>query len=159
MGTIEPSVLSTAVIRDLLRDGIRTGIDDPASAKRPTASQFVTTSYPDRSVYYPLIVVGEVSDRSYRPDIRAEVWKHTYAAQIMIHAKSMTQLYQLRDGVRAWIENNIRTLEQAGYMDASVSSSSSATWDAAATVYRWRLVVTGTVWTAPESEEEEEESE
>lgn len=154
MGTIAPAVLSTAVIRDLLRDGIRTGIDDPVSAKRPTGSRFVSTAYPDRSVYYPLIVVGEVSDRSYRPDIRAEVWKHTYAAQITIHAKSMTQLYQLRDEIRAWIEGNIRTLEQAGYMDASVSSSTSATWDPSASVYQWRLVVTGTVWTAPEPEPE-----
>ena len=154
--TVPNDSLSTAIIRDLFRDGIRaaTGVSitDPEAARRPPRSPLVVSELPDRDRHYPHIIVGESADVSGRIDIRGGSWRHRYSTLIEIHAKSSTQMYRLRDQVRGWIENNVATLTAAGFVDAEIVSSSSMTWDGAAEVRSWRIVVQGLVYTAPSEE-------
>lgn len=153
--TVPNDSLSTAIIRDLWRDSLRAAvaagtITDPFAAKRPTGSPLVVTSLPDRSRYYPHIVVGEASDTSSRPDLRGDVWRHQYSVSLEVCAESNTHMYALRDALRGWIETNAATLNAAGFVDAEIVSSTSMNWDSTADVKKWRIVVRGFVYTAPE---------
>ncbi len=144
--------LSTAIIRDLFRDGLRAAlaagdISDPSSARRNGAAPMVLTEFPDRGLLYPHIVVGEGSDVGDRPDSRADLWQHTYAVGIEIHAKSSTQMFRIRDEVRAWVEGNVDVLNAAGFTDPQISPGISMTWDRSEEVRRWKIVVKGTVYT------------
>ena len=111
--------LSTAIIRDLFRDGLRAAvaagdIADPSSARRKTAAPMILSEFPDQGLLYPHIIVSEASDVGDRPDSRADLWQHTYAVGIEIHAKSSTQMFRLRDEVRAWVEVHVDMLNAAG---------------------------------------------
>ncbi len=146
--------LSTAIIRDLFRDGLRAAVAagdifDPSSARRNGAAPMVLTEFPDRGLLYPHIVVGEGSDVGDRPDSRADLWQHTYAVGIEIHAKSSTQMFRIRDEVRAWVEGNVDVLNAAGFTDPQMSPGISMTWDRSEEVRRWKIVVKGTVYTTP----------
>ncbi len=152
--TVPNGTLSTAIIRDLWRSSLHAAvlagtITDPSASTRPTKTHCVLSEFPDRSRYYPHIIVGEASDVSSRPDLRGDVWRHQYTVGIDLHAESSTTMYQMRDQVRGWIENNTATLEAAGFVDAEVVSSASTSWDAASVVRSWRIVVRGLVYTAP----------
>lgn len=149
---INSSSLSTAIIRDLFRDGLRAAVAagdifDPSSAGRKGAAPMVLTEFPDRGLLYPHIVVGEGSDVGDRPDSRADLWQHTYAVGIEIHAKSSTQMFRLRDEVRAWVEEHVDMLNAAGFTDPQTSPGISMTWDRSEEVRRWKIVVKGTVYT------------
>ncbi|HKM25266.1 MAG TPA: hypothetical protein VJY40_06465 [Corynebacterium sp.] len=151
---ISSSSLSTAIIRDLFRDGLRAAvaggdIADPSSARRNGAAPMVLTEFPDRGLLYPHIVVGEGSDVGDQPDSRADLWQHTYAVGIEIHAKSSTQMFRLRDEVRAWVEGNVDTLNAAGFTDPQMSPGIPMNWDANEQIRRWKFVVKGTVYTTP----------
>ena len=146
--------LSTAIIRDLFRDGLRAAvaagdIADPSSARRKTAAPMILSELPDRGLLYPHIIVSEASDVGDRPDSRADLWQHTYAVGIEIHAKSSTQMFRLRDEVRAWVEGNVDTLNAAGFTDPQISPGIPMNWDANEQIRRWKFVVKGTVYTIP----------
>src|SRR5690554_4728475 len=123
---ISSSSLSTAIIRDLFRDGLRAAvaagdIADPSSARRKTAAPMILSEFPDQGLLYPHIIVSEASDVGDRPDSRADLWQHTYAVGIEIHAKSSTQMFRLRDEARAWVEGHVDTLNAAGFTDPQMS--------------------------------------
>lgn len=144
--------LSTAIIRDLFRDGLRAAVAagdifDPSSARRNGAAPMVLTEFPDRGLLHPHIVVGEGSDVGDRPDSRADLWQHTYAVNIEIHATSSTQMFRIRDEVRAWVEGNVDTLNAAGFTDPQISPGISMNWDANEQIRRWKFVIKGTVYT------------
>ena len=146
--------LSTAIIRDLFRDGLRAAIaagdiSDPSSAGRKGAAPMIMTELPDRGLLYPHIIVSEASDVSDTPDSRADLWQHTYAVGIEIHAKSSTQVFRLRDEVRAWVEEHVDMLNAAGFTDPQVSPGIPMNWDADEKIRRWKFVVKGTVYTTP----------
>lgn len=146
--------LSTAIIRDLFRDGLRAAvaagdIADPSSARRKTAAPMILSEFPDQGLLYPHIIVSEASDVGDRPDSRADLWQHMYAVGIEIHAKSSTQMFRLRDEVRAWVEGNVDTLNVAGFTDPQISPGIPMNWDANEQIRRWKFVVKGTVYTTP----------
>ncbi len=151
---ISSSSLSTAIIRDLFRDGLRAAIAagdiaDPSSARRKTAAPMILSEFPDQGLLYPHIIVSEASDVGDRPDSRADLWQHMYAVGIEIHAKSSTQMFRLRDEVRAWVEGNVDTLNVAGFTDPQISPGIPMNWDANEQIRRWKFVVKGTVYTTP----------
>ena len=155
---ISSSSLSTAIIRDLFRDGLRAAIatgdiSDPSSARRNGAAPMVLTEFPDQGLLYPHIIVSEASDVGGRPDSRADLWQHTYAVGIEIHAKSSTQMFRIRDEVRAWVERNVDTLNTAGFTDPQISPGIPMTWDQGEEIRRWKFVVKGTVYTTPGGED------
>ena len=158
MGTTVPSdSLSKKIIRDLWRDQLRAAITagmitDSNATTRPAKSPMVVTEYPDTKRHYPHIVITEAADVSRRPDIRGDVWLHTYTVGIEIAAKTSTQMFKIRDQVRGWIESNTATLNQLNYHDAEIVSSTAMSWDATEQVRRWRIAVRGTVYTAPPAE-------
>lgn len=146
--------LSTAIIRDLFRDGLRAAVAagdifDPSSARRNGAALMVLTEFPDRGLLYPHIVVSEASDVGDRPDSRADLWQHTYAVGIEIHAISSTQMFRIRDEVRAWVEAHVDALNAAGFTDPQIFPGIPMTWDANEQIRRWKIVVKGTVYTTP----------
>lgn len=151
---ISSSSLSTAIIRDLFRDGLRAAvaagdIADPSSARRKTAAPMILSEFPDQGLLYPHIIVSEASDVGDRPDSRADLWQHTYAVGIEIHAKSSTQMFRLRDEARAWVEGHVDTLNAAGFTDPQISPGIPMNWDANEQIRRWKFVVKGTVYTTP----------
>jgi len=150
---ISSGSLSTAVIRDLFRNGLRAAvaagtITDPKAATRPAASPMVVSELPDRNRAYPHIIVGEASDTADRPDSRAGLWEHAYSVAIEVHAETSTHMYLIRDQVRGWVEGNVDTLNAAGFTDPQIATSVPTNWDAESRVRTWRFVVRGTVYTA-----------
>ena len=145
--------LSTAIIRDLFRDGLRAAIaagdiSDPSSAGRKGAAPMVLTEFPDRGLLYPHN--RERGIRRRRPSGQSrDLWQHAYAVGIEIHAKSSTQMFRIRDEVRAWVEGNVDMLNAAGFTDPQVSPGIPMNWDADEQIRRWKFVVKGTVYTTP----------
>jgi len=146
--------LSTAIIRDLFRDGLRAAVAagdifDPVSARRKGAAPMVMSELPDQGLLYPHIIVSEGSDVGDRPDSRADLWQHAYAVGIEIHAKSSTQMFRIRDETRAWVEGSVDVLNAAGFTDPQISPGIPMTWDQNEEIRRWKIIIKGTVYTTP----------
>ncbi len=154
MATIASENLSTTVVRDLLRDGLRSAaddssypLDDPAGSDRPDASKFVLTSFPDRKIYYPLIVVEEADDNSTKVDMQNPVHQHTYTVKITIYSKTNTHLFQIRDQIRQFIEADYMDLSDSGFAEPTIESSTSASWESNPEVKQWEMMISGLVYT------------
>lgn len=153
MSTVAASNLSTAIVKDLLRDGLRSAasgsdpLTDPKASSRPGDTKFVLTSFPDRDPFYPHVIVEEAGDTGARPDRREDLHEHVYDVRFTILSESSTDLFQIRDGVRDYIEDNITTFESNGYVDVEIASSGAATWEQDPAVESWELVISGIVYT------------
>jgi hypothetical protein len=119
------SFISTIVLN--VRDVIINGIVDPISGTRPTGQAFVMTSYPQRSVVYPLITV--------KPDnitvprrLGMQSFAHlaTVPVQVRIWSKSQTQ----KDTLSQNVINSLRAAQSgtsstiaAGQLNFNITSS------------------------------------
>lgn len=148
MTTLDRSKLSTSIVRTLFRDAMRTDITDPAAARRPARSKFVMTSFPSRDVFYPVIVAAEAGDSGGRIDGRNSLTRHRYSVEITVYGATTTEMLNLRDAVRGWLEGEWDTFAAAGYTDVEIVSSSKATWSDSTDASVWRLVVSGNAYAA-----------
>lgn len=133
MSTVQPGREFEAIVRDCIRDGLRSAQDDPSyifsdagDRDRPAVpdndgpSALVVTSFPSRAVTYPHVVVKEKGDSAERPDSRTNLWRHNYSVTFECHGRSATEVGKLIGGARAWVQNNIPTIRDAGLHDVSI---------------------------------------
>ena len=134
---VQTENLSEHIVRDTFRDSLRSvagpndsdTLTDPEDANRDDAHPFIVTSFPDTKPLYPMIVVREGADSAERPDRRHDLHEHQYQVLVQYSASSSTAMFSLRDGIKAWFEDNIEFLESEGFEDASIGSATRADWD------------------------------
>jgi hypothetical protein len=135
---VQTENLSEHIVRDTFRDSLRANagaqgskeyLIDPEDANRDDAHPFIVTSFPDTKPLYPMIVVREGADSAERPDRRHDLHEHQYQVLVQYAASSSTAMFQLRDGIKAWFEDNIEFLESEGFEDATIGNASRADWD------------------------------
>lgn len=134
---VQTENLSEHIVRDTFRDSLRSvagpsasdTLTDPEDANRDDAHPFIVTSFPDTKSLYPMIVVREGADSAERPDRRHDLHEHQYQVLVQYAASSATTMFSLRDGIKAWFEDNIEYLESEGFEDATIGSASRADWD------------------------------
>lgn len=134
---VQTEELSEHIVRDVFRDSLRSEagpddsdrLTDPRDGDRDDSHPFIVTSFPNTKPLYPMIVVREGSDSAERPDRRHTLHEHQYEVLVQIGASSTTTMFSLRDGVKAWFEENIEYLESEGFEDATMGSATRADWD------------------------------
>lgn len=152
--TINIEDLSTEVVVNIFRDGMRAAADDdnepltdPKADQRPDDTEFVLTAFPQSRVFYPIIIVEEFDDTDERVDGQVDFFRHGYSLRITIYAETNTHLYKIRDQVRHFVESNYVKHMQDGFAESSIQSSTAATWEVNAEVQKWEMIVDGMVFT------------
>lgn len=152
--SIDTVDLSTEVVLNIFRDGLRTAADDPAQpfqdpneSQRPEGSPFVLTSYPQQNEFFPLVIVEEFDDKDRRIDAQADLFQHDYTIRITIYSETNTDLYHIRDQIRHFVESNFVQHMHDGFSDSSIESSNAANWEDIPEVLKWELIVSGVVHT------------
>jgi len=164
MSTVPPGKASLTICRDTIRDGLRAAadanygdgygdsysdgytLDDPLSPR--SDSQFVLTSFPDRRVEYPHIVVREVGDTGDRRDSRADLWLHDYSVRLECFGRSATEAFNLRAGAKEWMQQNYTTLRDAGFVDVGLDSSTPMNWEGDQGITALQVTYSGDLYTA-----------
>lgn len=156
MSTVPPGEQSKTICRDTIRDGLRAAatdsaqpLDDPedSGSGRGDGSEFVLTSYPSRNVTYPHVVVREVGDSGGRLDSRSDLWLHDYSVRVELLARSATEAMNLRDGVKAWFQQNVDTLRDAGFVDVGIDSATPMNYEGDASVDALQVTYSGDLYT------------
>lgn len=152
MTTLDAGEASKTIVRDTIRDGLRAAADDPdAVLDDPRSdrdgSRFALTSYPNRNVEYPHIVVREIGVSGGRRDSRVDLWQSDLSVRIELLGRSATEAMNLRDGVRAWFQASFEELHGAGWVDVSLDSSTGMNWERDPDVSAKQLTYSGTVYT------------
>ena len=93
-----------------IRDLLINGITDPSSTSRPSDSKFCMTSFPQRTVHYPLITVEQLNFRDVQLGISTQQSIIEIGMEINIWSKSTKQRDQLADNVY----NTLRTNQLTG---------------------------------------------
>lgn len=151
----EPQDMSTTVLTTIFRDGLQAAADDVnqpltdfGKGTRPTKSKFVITTMPSRPVHYPHIVVEEGGVPGGRIDRRAsKLMKWDYTVILTIRASTNPHIYKIRDGIRAWIQDNYEAIRLAGFTDIVLPGSGRITWDETPLVKEFVINVRGKVYT------------
>lgn len=140
--------MSADIVRDLWRDGLRTGITDPMATERAASaanSRFVLTGFPDRGVYYPHIVVEEANSDLDRIDTRGDLQAGDFDVRVSIYGETKTHVASLKDQVRKWAIVNRAALQVGGYVETRLISSQEVNWDDTSKVLRHDLIYRGLV--------------
>jgi hypothetical protein len=156
MSTVPPGQASRKIVRDVIREGLRAAstenygdgygnsysdawtLDDPLDPR----------SFPDRNVEYPHIVAREVGDSGERRDSRADLWLHNYTVRLEVYARSATEAFVLRGGVKEWMQRNFDTLRDNGYVDVGLDSSTPMNYEGDPGVEALQVTYTGDLYTA-----------
>lgn len=163
MSTVPPGKASETILRDTIRNGLRDAaassygensgvdyggflLDDPQAPR--DGSQFVLTSYPDRRVEYPHVIVREVGDSAERRDSRTDLWLHDYTVRVEVLGRSSTEAFMLRDGVKEWFQRSFGTLRDAGYVDVALDSATPMNWESDPNVTALQVTYSGDLYTA-----------
>lgn len=149
---IDAGSLSASIVRDLIRDSLRDAfgsgeLTDPRAGERPSGEEFVLTSYPDRDVMPPIIVVEEENDSASRIDARQAVHSHDYDVSLEIQDPNQTYLKNLRDGIRGHVLTNTIELGEQGFMEISIVNSTPVGFGSRDRSHTWGFVIGGTVVT------------
>jgi len=157
MTTIPASELTTEIIRNGFRAELQdyadtdgTGLADPRVADRGDKTPpFVLTSYPAGDPLYPHIIVEEFDDSSSPIDRRqSDFHVHDFAVQVTVEARSSTEKFELKDGVRAFLQEREPALRNRGFAGLEYTATS-ADWDPTSKTASWQATVTGLVHTTP----------
>jgi len=104
------AVSDSAIIHDsvIFIRNLLSSITDPQSTKRPSNSNFVMTSYPDRKAWYPLLTVKNMGLPARRAGQNTEEMYFTVTTEIRVWARSVDSRDLLTDAV----VNLLRTSQQ-----------------------------------------------
>ena len=162
--THNPDEFSKQLLQNKIRPGIESYLDanfqDPESSRRGSSipddpgqwPPLVVTALPEGGrILYPHVVVQEQSDSSERADPASDLRQHDFAADIEIHGTTSTQMYNLRDLVRGWVERNDDDLEDDGLAEPTLEGNS-GNWDPTSKTKTWQFTLEGLVHTHPDSD-------
>jgi len=149
--------MSKTIILDLLRDKMRADLDDPniplkdpKKETRGDKAPFILTSYPTTNVYFPHVIIGELTYSGNRLDAREDLFQGNFSVRISIHADTNTHLFQIKDAVRDWLQRNVTYLNRQGFTELQFDGSSPMDFDFTATVKQYEIILKGKVYTTTE---------
>lgn len=96
------------LIRDILffvKDLISDNVTDPIAAKRGSSSKFVMTSFPQRQVKYPLIIVQLTNIEESRAGMQTTAMDITLPIEIRIWSESVAQSDQMSQEILDLLAN------------------------------------------------------
>lgn len=90
-----------------LRDTINTGVTDPRSAQRPSSTNFVMTSFPEKPAFYPLITVEaeNIADVE-RLGLQSEATLTEMTVKVRVWSRSLTEKDKLAQSVMTTLRTN-----------------------------------------------------
>jgi hypothetical protein len=92
----------------MIRDELLNNITDPISATRPAGEKFVMTSYPQRTVTYPIITIQNTNISGIgRMGLSSEIHMVELPVEVRIWAKNVAQ----RDTLAQQVINQLRDFE------------------------------------------------
>ena len=157
--TLDAGDLSEEIIKDGFRAELQqyadegtTPLEDPQADTRGSKTPpFVLTSYPSSSPMYPHIIVQEGSDDAGPIDRRQSAfYQHDFGVQITVEARSSTEKFALKSGVRAFLQDREQALRDRGFAEL-VYSTTNASWDSTSETASWQVTVNGLVHTTTDS--------
>ena len=105
------TISTNTFIKDIvifLRDFLQSNITDPLGASRPSGQKLVYTSYPTKSVTYPIITVKNINiEDTGRLGMQSEVRQAMMTIELRIWARNTKE----RDEMSQEIINDLRTNE------------------------------------------------
>ena len=140
--------LSAKVVVDFIASNLRDEIVDPLGTRDSNVADFVLTSFPDKGVLYPHIICGERSDSSVAVDNNRILREHNYVGVVRIMARSDTEMFKLRDKVKAVISAYRKVLEDNGFFDIQISSNEVSV-DERSEVSECDVEISGKVYSLP----------
>lgn len=154
MSTQPAGDASEAIVVDTVRDGLRSAasgatydLTDPEAGSRGDDAPFVVTSFPDRNVHYPHVVVREVGSSGGRLDSRVDLWENNYDVRAEVYARSSTEMFTLRDDLKAWFQASYEAFRSAGWTDVEQASSTPMNFEGDVQLNTWQITYTGTLYT------------
>ena len=156
--TLAAGELSTEIIKEGFRaelqqyaDDGTTPLEDPREPRGDKTPPFVLTSYPSSTPVYPHIIVQEGSDDAGPIDQRQSAfYQHDFSVQITVEARASTEKFDLKAGVRAFLQDREQALRDRGFAELDYSTSN-ATWDATSETASWQVAVSGLVHTTTDT--------
>jgi len=100
-------------IRDTLfyiKNDLSSNITDPISAKRTGSSKFIMTSYPERTVQYPLITINITNFEARRVAMQSDAMDMEMNLEIRIWARNTKE----RDELFTDVFNRLRKIQFTG---------------------------------------------
>lgn len=154
MSTQPAGSASEKIVRDTIRDGLRSAtsdtafeLSDPLGSGRSADTEFVLTSFPSRTVEYPHVIVLEGGDTGGRLDSRVDLFEHDYDVRVEIYGRSTTEAMTLRDDVKEWFQASLDTLRSNGYTDVRLVGTSPLSHEDDVALKAYQLTYTGTLYT------------
>lgn len=154
MSTQPAGSASTAIVRDTVRDGLRSAtsdsgfeFSDPLGSNRDADTEFVLTSFPDRDAQYPHVVVLEAGDSRSRPDSRVDLQSGPFDVRVECYGRSSTESMNLRDDIREWFQGSYATFRDAGWTEVELVSSTAISHESDVSSEAFQLTYSGTLYT------------
>jgi len=104
------SIDTTKIIHDtviFVRDFLRNNLTDPKSATRPADAKFVLTNYPSRKVYYPHVIVYQLSGTGERLGGNSFIFKYPIRIAIDVLSLSVKECDDISDEILHKIRSNL----------------------------------------------------
>ena len=154
MAVIDTQNLSRDIILNLIRNRMRTDLDnpdipltDPKKEQRGTNAPMIMTSFPMVNVFFPHVIVEEFGMLGDRLDSRVDLFENDYSVIFSIHAETNHEVVTLKDQVRDWIQRNIEFLNRSGYCEIEFTSVPRASFEMDQTIRTEEVVITGKAYT------------
>lgn len=154
MSTQQAHEASKKIVRDTIRDGLRSAtsdgsfaLQDPLGSNRSADTEFILTSFPSRDPEYPHIVVEEQGMSGGRLDSRVDLNENDFDVRARCFGRSTTEAMNLRDQVREWFQASYETLRDAGYTDVELVSTNPIEHESDVSQKAFQLTYTGNLYT------------
>ena len=88
------AVAASTLVRDILffiKDDISTNVTDPISSTRGSSSSFVMTSFPQRAVEYPLIVIKMTNAEVFRAGMQTTNMDYIINIEVRVWARNQKE--------------------------------------------------------------------
>lgn len=94
-----------------IRDDLRDNIVDPISATRPSNENFVMTSFPQRSVTYPIITIRDINTEDIR---RLGIGSELHLIRIPLEIRIWARNIKEKDELFQVVVNRLRSTQLSG---------------------------------------------
>jgi len=96
------AVAASTLVRDILffiKDDISTNVTDPISSTRGSSSSFVMTSFPQRAVEYPLIVIKMTNAEVFRAGMQTTNMDYIINIEVRVWARNQKEKDELYNDI------------------------------------------------------------
>ena len=129
------------------------GLTDPRAIRESDQAPFILTSYPNTGTAYPHLIVSEQDNSLQEISPQSDLHEGPFVAEVQIEARSSTERFNLKDGVREWILQQAKsqgTFQAAGFYDVSLEAVTPTDWDSNSQTTGLSMTISGTIMVTTE---------